>query len=117
LVATISCDRVPRVTIALLAVERAVFINQSKVVADRRLTQAQVLRELPDGHRLSFAVRLSVESVALADMRCSADTRLCTGHHEDHGLGDRHGVISESFVIAAEQGDVDRCFHAVRPVV
>ena len=72
-----------RVTIALFAVERAVFIKQSKVVADRPLTQAQVLRGLPDGHRLSFAVGLSVEPVALADMRCSADTRLCTGHHED----------------------------------
>ena len=43
--------------------------------------------------------------------------RLCTGHDEDHGLGDRYGVISEPFVVAAEQRDIDRSFHAVRPVV
>jgi hypothetical protein len=96
----------------MFAVERAVFINQSKVVADRRLTQAQVCVSPPTVTGCLFAVGLSVEPVALVDMRCS-DTSLCTGHHEDHGLGDRHGVISESFVIAAEQGDVDRCFHAV----
>ena len=43
--------------------------------------------------------------------------RLCTGHDEDHGLGDRYGVISEPLVVAAQQGDVDRIFNAVRPVV
>ena len=34
----------------------SIFIHQSKVVADRRLTQAQVLRELPDGHLLARTV-------------------------------------------------------------
>jgi hypothetical protein len=32
-------------------------------------------------------------------------------------LGESHGVISESFVMAPQQGDVDRGLHAVRPVV
>ena len=41
---------------------------------------------------------------------------LCSCHDEDHGLGDRYGVISEPFVVAAEQRDVDRLLDAVRPV-
>jgi hypothetical protein len=38
----------------------------------------------------------------------SSVVMLCTGHDEDHRLGDRYGVISEPFVVAAEQGNVDR---------
>lgn len=40
-------------------------------------------------------------AAASADMRCS-NMRLRTGHHQDHGLGERYDVISESFVVAAE---------------
>ena len=40
-----------------------------------------------------------------------------SGLNEDHGLGDRDSMISEPFVVAADEGDVDRGFHAVRPVV
>jgi hypothetical protein len=53
---------------------------------------------------------------ASPDIMCSV-VRLRAGHDEDHGLGDCYCVISEPFVVAAEQGDVDRRFHAVRPVV
>ena len=37
----------------LLPVEQAVFVHQSQMVADRRLTQTQVLRELSYGHLLT----------------------------------------------------------------
>ena len=40
-----------------------------------------------------------------------------TGHNEDQRFGDRYGMIREPFVIAANEGDVDRRFHAVTPVV
>ena len=54
-------------------------------------------------------------AAASADRVLVVSLRSC--HDEDHGLGDRYGVVREPFVVAAEQRDVDRLLDAVRPVV
>ena len=66
-------------------------------IDSRQQMRAIELHDL--GHRLELVVlRISAAS---GDMMCS-DMRLRTGHHQDHGLGERYDVISESFVVAAE---------------
>src|SRR5437762_834065 len=44
-----------------------------------------------------------------------AVARHLAGDHEDHPLRDRHRVVGVALVEAAEEGDVDRRGHAVRP--